>query len=214
MGAVLCASCVAQVIWIQNPICERCGRVVGRQGWLCWACQQQPPLLAQMRGAAYFTGPMRPAIHGLKYRQGFALADPLADLMVQAWPRWQMPVDVVLPIALHADRQRERGYNQAELLATRFAAGVGLPCDTLALVRQRHTTPQVQLSGPERRRNLHQAFVADGARVGGRRVLLVDDVCTTGSTLGAAAEALLQAGATSVFAYCLTRAHSEREHTV
>ncbi len=157
---------------------------------------------------------MRPAIHGLKYRQGFALAEPLAAMMLTAWPRWQMAVDKLLPIPLHADRQRERGYNQAELLATRFAAGVGLPCDTLALVRRRNTTPQVQLSGPERRRNLQQAFQADGARVQGQHILLVDDVCTTGSTLEAAAGALLEAGAASVSAYCLARTYSEREHTV
>ena len=123
--------------------------------------------------------------------------------MVEAWPRWQHPVDLVLAIPLHHRRQSERGYNQSELLVAELRRQLGWPSDGEALSRTRQTRPQMGLTATERRANVHDAFVADPALVGGKRVLLVDDVCTTGSTLTAAAIALREAGARSVTAYCL-----------
>jgi ComF family protein len=145
-------------------------------------------------------------IHAMKYEGYFALAGPLAELMISAWPRWQMAVDVVVPIALHADRQRERGYNQAELLGRRLAQAAGLEFDAQALSRTRKTRPQVGLGLHERRANVRDAFTAAPSRAEGRRVLLVDDVCTSGATLSEAAAVLLAAGAEAVSAYCLAAA--------
>lgn len=182
-------------------------------GQPCWSCRRHPLRLERVRAAAHFSGPLRQAIHGLKYRQGFALAEPLADLMLQAWPRWRMDADWVVPIPLYPQRQKERGYNQAELLAGHFAQAAGLPVTNLALLRQRFTRPQADLDGAERLSNMHGAFVADPAIVEGRHVLLVDDVCTTGATLNAAAEALRAAGASRVSAYCLARTQFKRAST-
>lgn len=213
MGARFCSHCLAEVVWITEPICAVCGLESAETNRPCWSCRRHPLCLEHIRAAAHFTGPLRNAIHGLKYRQGFALAAPLGALMVSAWPRWAMAADVVVPIPLHADRQRERGYNQAELLARRFATAVKLPMNHLALIRQRHTRPQADLDGLARLTNMQQAFVADSTHVRRQRVLLVDDVCTTGATLNAAAEALLAAGATSVSAYCLARTQFKRAST-
>ena len=183
-----------------------CGRPMIQSVLNCSGCQQRPLPLNQIRAAVVFGEPVDHLIHLMKYEGYFALAEPLAGLMLEAWPRWQTPVDLVLPIPLYARRERERGYNQSELLVRQLARQMGWATAPAALRRRRHTRPQVGLDADERRHNLHDAFVAQKEAVTGRHLLLVDDVCTTGATLVAAAEVLLAAGAASVSAYCLARA--------
>jgi len=142
----------------------------------------------------------------MKYEGYFALARPLGVLMVAAWSEWEHPLDLVVPIPLHAQRKRKRGYNQSELLTDVLEQELGLPNLAAALNRSRHTRPQLGLTANERRANVLDAFTANSALVQGKRIMLVDDVFTSGSTLTAAAEALHQAGARSVTAYCLTTA--------
>ncbi len=161
--------------------------------------------LKQIRAAVLFTHPASKLIHTLKYNGAFALAKPLAQMMAAAWGAWQVPVDLVLPIPLHASRERERGYNQSALLARAFCQKVGLPCAEEVLQRTRFTTPQVGLSATERLENVQDAFATKGA-LQGKRVLLIDDVCTTGATMAAAALALQKAGAHAVSGYCVARA--------
>ncbi len=141
----------------------------------------------------------------MKYEGYFALAHPLAELMIQAWPKWRIPVDLVIPIPLHSERKRKRGYNQAELLVEIMNRPLEWEYDPRALLRHRRTVPQVGLDIEQRRKNVQGAFLAEETLVANKRILLVDDVCTTGSTLDAAASVLLEAGAKSVAAYCLTR---------
>jgi ComF family protein len=149
----------------------------------------------------------------MKYEGLFALGRPLGQLMVDAWSLWRRPVDLVLPIPLHSRRQRERGYNQSEILVREMRRQLEWPTDDAALIRSRSTRPQLGLTAVERRANVHDAFVADPAGVEGKRVLLVDDVCTTGSTLTAAAIALQEAGAKSVAAYCLCTVAGQQDIT-
>ncbi len=153
-----------------------------------------------------FAEPIPTIIHQLKYNGYFGLAEPLADLMATAWPKWQMPVDLVVGVPLHPQREKKRGYNQSDLLARYFCNQVNLVEDKGTLQRVRNTSPQVGLNANERVVNVADAFVADRSKAAGKHVLLVDDVCTTGSTLKAAAEALMVAGAKRVSAYCLARA--------
>jgi ComF family protein len=118
-----------------------------------------------------------------------------------------MPVDVVVPVPLHTARLRERGYNQAALLARELAQQAGLPIDEGTLVRKRATAPQVELNAKQRKENVHGAFYCSGNALTGKRVLLIDDVCTTGATLEACAVALYENGARSVQALTLARAN-------
>lgn len=133
---------------------------------------------------------------------GETLARPLAAFA--AGLGW--PVDLVAPIPLGRRRLQERGYNQVALIAWPLAVFAGWPYDPGAVRRLRETRSQVGLSAEERRENMRDAFWADARRVGGKRVLLVDDVATTGATLSACAQAVLAAGARDVRALTLARA--------
>lgn len=126
-------------------------------------------------------------------------------MMADAWQTWHMPIDLVLPIPLHAERERKRGYNQSTLLTRDFCNLVALPYVENGLQRARFTTPQVGLTAVERLKNVQDAFVAQ-TNVVGKHILLIDDVCTTGATMAAAASALLDAGANLVSGYCVARA--------
>jgi ComF family protein len=162
-----------------------------------------------VRSVALFEGPLRRAVHRLKYRGRPGAARVLADLLVPAVQELlsgapNRPPPLVLPLPLHPDRERARGYNQALLLARPLAGRLGLPCRPDQLRRVRPTAPQVGLSRAARRLNVAEAF-APGPGLAGRAVVLVDDVATTGSTLESAGAACLAGGALTVYAVTLAR---------
>jgi len=163
-----------------------------------------------VRSAVLLEGGARQAVHQLKYAGYSALATPLARLMAQCWHAAPLPVDVWAAVPLHVARERERGYNQSYLLGCEFARLVGLPAMSGMLRRVRTTRAQVGLNVSERRANVDGAFVycppRGGQGVYGQRVLLIDDVCTTGATLEACSVALKRAGAVSVWGLTLARA--------
>jgi ComF family protein len=144
-------------------------------------------------------------IHELKYNGRRELAEPLAELTAKAWGDGLFPVDCMVPVPLHPRRLRERGYNQAALISKRLAVDIGLPVLPGVLVRSRMTESQTRLNAFDRRQNVDGAFDVPGAECDGRSVLLVDDVCTTGSTLQACADALRLAGAVGVYALTVAR---------
>ena len=202
-GVFLCERCRAQLVPV-GAACAQCARPLP-QGERCGWCTRWPLRWLDGIVAAYvFTGPLRSAVHAFKYRSYRALDETLGQLLAEPWQRVP-PVDVVVPVPLDAKRERQRGYNQAALLARALARGVGLSVVEGVLVRVRETPPQVRAaSADERRVQVQGAFRADG-RLAGKRVLLVDDVCTTGATLDAAAGACKEAGATAVYGLVLAR---------
>jgi len=155
---------------------------------------------------AYFDGTLREAIHRFKYSNLQDLATPLGKLMSDYWEKSPLPAEIIVPVPLHPDRLRERGYNQATLLARELGKSIGLPIEKSSLARVRATLPQVELGAQERKENVRDAFRCANAELKDKRVLLIDDVCTTGATLEACSIALRQVGARSVWAFTLARA--------
>lgn len=208
-----CARCWAGLPLLEEPGCGVCGQpFVGLAGGLvCEACRRAPPPFDFARAVAAYRDGMRAALHALKYRGRTALAPPLARLLIDLGGR-RLPappptlVDAIVPVPLHPARLAERGFNQAELLAAPCAACWRLPLLTRALTRTRPTRPQTELDAAARQANVKGAFaVTRPAEVAGRRLLLVDDVLTTGATVGAAAHALRQGGAAAVGVLVLAR---------
>lgn len=203
-GQWLCDDCLAAAERIHPPLCPRCGRPQPREQ-VCYLCRETPPTLDGIRSVAYFEGSLREAIHRFKYHGVQALADPLARLLVDYQAKNQLPAEVVIPVPLHPDREAERGYNQSALLARALAVRCGLPTADNALTRVRATAPQVTLDVLERRSNVAGAFHARQADVANRRVLLIDDVYTTGATMDACGLALKAGGAKAVWGLTLAR---------
>ena len=163
-------------------------------------------------GAAFaylYAGPVKGVARRLKYGGVYRLADDMAGDMVRAY-RGMLPtgVDLVTFVPMHPRRLRKRGYNQAALLARGVAKRLELPCEAL-LRRTRNARQQARLNRKERLRNLKGGFACEGDAVG-KRILLVDDICTTGATMRVCAQTLLTAGAASVYVLCYGRAIVKR----
>ena len=205
-GTWLCPECKGGIERITGPLCPCCGRPVAQSDRPCSMCRRRADRIDGIRSAAYFEGVLREAIHRFKYRGGQALAQPLGQLMVEHWSDYNIPAEVLIPVPLHPTRLAERGYNQAALLARELGANIGLPVEASSLTRIRATALQVNLDVAARRENVRGAFRCLDDRMAGRRVVLIDDVCTTGATLSACALALREAGVGSVWAYTLARA--------
>lgn len=202
----LCRSCHDRIAPVIGPACERCGRPLrGRGELLCLACAESVRYFTVARAPAVYADAMRAYIRRFKYGGerdlGRALALMMTAYVVKQPVLW--PIDVVVPLPLHRRRLEERGFNQAELLARPLAADIGRPMGTDALTRPKATTKQSLLPGQARRDNVEGAFVVPRpAAVAGRKVLLIDDVLTSGATADEAAKVLLQAGALRVAVLC------------
>ena len=162
-----------------------------------------------IRSVFLFEGGVRQAIHRLKYDDRHSLVVTLVRLMADFWRANPMPADLLIPVPLHPVRQRERGYNQSDLLAQALGDMISLPVVTTGFRRVRNTRPQVDLDSADRRENVQGAFAFQprgGVAVCGQRIVVIDDVCTTGSTLEACSTALRSAGASTVWGFTLARA--------
>lgn len=166
-----------------------------------------PPGLLQLEWCAAYSGPVRAALHALKYRGERRLVEPLADALAERWQATGRGGDVLTWVPVHASRLRNRGFDQAELLARRTGALLGMPV-VRCLERSRRTDAQHALGQTERMSNTGAAFVAAPAisrELVGRWPVVVDDIVTTGATLGGCAAALLDAGVVGVSALATAR---------
>jgi ComF family protein len=204
----LCPACWGGLTFLGEPACGRCGVpfAADRSAPFCAACLRQPPHFDRARAALVYDDASRPLVLAFKHGDRTDAAPAYAAWLARAAaPLLARGVDIVVPVPLHRWRLLGRRYNQSALLAQALARLVGRPYQPAAVRRTRRTRSQGHLSAAARERNVRGAFAADPALVKGRAVLLVDDVLTSGATLGACARACKRAGARSVQAVTLAR---------
>lgn len=204
-GTALCEPCRAELPYLPSGLCARCASSRAGAGAACRGCRRLSPALSAVHAAFVYEGAARNAVVTLKFRSGRYLAELMGNLLRQQLETHPIAADLVVPVPLSRDRLRERGFNQAALLAARVAPAAGgvLASDLLSRAPRR---TQRTLSARERLSNLDGAFTCGHRqRAAGQRVLLVDDVVTTGATASACADTLAQAGASHVSVLAFAR---------
>ncbi|MCP9455733.1 MAG: ComF family protein [Nitrospira sp.] len=172
---------------------------------VCWSCRKRPPSFTKAWTLYPYVSPLREALHLFKYKRKVALAEPLARLIINQFPTGES-FDLIIPVPLHIDRLREREFNQSLLLADRVGHHFGLRVSCTDLVRLRPSPQQTTLRRKERLKNLRGVFtVLHPSSITGKRILLIDDVLTTGTTTNECAKALRKAGSSDVYVLTLGR---------
>jgi len=214
----LCAECFNKIDFISAPLCYRCGNPFSANAHIkykakqcCATClQKKRHLFALQRSAFIYNDESKDLILDLKFRDKTFAAPILANMLFAAGHDiWEQKPDLIIPVPIHYLRMLKRRYNQSALLVKYLSPRAGVIADYTSLIRQENTIPQVQLSGEARRKNLKTAFkVKYPQNIKGKKIVLIDDVATTGSTLNECAKVLRRAGAKEV--YSLTLARTER----
>ena len=202
-GSLLCPQCAERLPKLEPPWCPLCAQP--NAGQRCRWCRSHPPAVQGIRAPFLFQGPIREAVHALKFQGVRAAAPELGALLADYLSGHPLPADVIIPVPLHPRRLRSRGYNQSALLARQLGKLTGIAVEEKLLARTRDTPPQARATSREQRlTNVRDSFRCT-ADVAGRAVLLVDDVATTGSTLSACAAALKRGRVASVWGLTLAR---------
>ena len=207
---MFCPDCLAQIELVVGPLCPGCGRQFPKAAGgdhYCGLCLADHYQFERARAVAIYAEPFSHVIHGFKYQgKTHGLASFQAMLKMLPEPAISEPPELIMPVPLHDRKLRQRGFNQAALLARAFFPQARRRIKTDLLLRQVNTGPQTSLSGKARRQNLKNAFaVRNPELVRGKRVLLVDDVFTTGTTVNECARVLKKAGALRVEVLTLAR---------
>jgi competence protein ComFC len=212
-GTRWCNECAEKTPEITQQVCPICGNP-NLGGNPCQKCLASRPMYTALRSHTVYSGSIRKAIHRLKYQRDIGLGEILARLMINTLqnPNWSL--DIITPVPLGLVRFRERGYNQATLLARPIALYLNLPFSTRLMTRTRETRSQVGLTIAERHQNMESAFRGSSKSVRGKSILVVDDVATSGATFNACAKALLDEGATNVYGFSLARAIYTKENEI
>lgn len=205
----LCPSCLSEATFIGPPYCIQCGirfASEAEENHLCGRCLKATPTYGMARAICTFSGSIKTAIHAFKYQNKTYLAKTLIGLM----DRGPLPFnisryDTLVPVPLHRNRLRERGYNQSLLLARQLGHRHGVPVDQGVLKKIHDSLPQIELTGAKREENVKGVFSLGGDPAG-RKILLVDDVLTTGATVNECARVLLKGGAKKIDIFTVARA--------
>lgn len=204
-GYRLCPTCLGKINKISPPYCICCGVNLSK-GEYCSSCEVMLPKIKAIRSWALYDEITRKALQQLKYHRNVALGETFSHFLCELIRETRWKIDVVAPIPLGRGRYRERGYNQAALLAKPVANKLNINYRPKIVYRWRETQSQVNLTFSERKNNVNGAFKADSDLALGKRILIIDDITTSGSTLISCAESLIDAGAKTVYGVTVARA--------
>lgn len=202
----ICPECRKKLKYVKQPTCFSCGKPLDDNHMeYCEDCRKNIHQFRQGKAVFCYQGKVRGMLYRYKYSNRRDYTDFFAKEAARMYADWirRQAIEMIVPVPLSAKKMRKRGYNQAELFAKRLAELLELPCEGKLLVRTRDTAPQKQLSAKERKNNLKNAFKINENIVKSNKVLLVDDIYTTGSTIDAAALALKRAGL-EVYFLCIS----------
>ncbi|MER2095725.1 MAG: ComF family protein [Pseudomonas qingdaonensis] len=205
----ICVACEAELPWLEE-CCRTCALPLPMRGLTCGQCSRRPPAFTRVEAPWHYGFPVDALITRFKHQRQWPLGRLLAQLLGN-WLAYRFAEDLprpglLLPVPLARRRLRERGFNQAAMLAQWLAGQLEIACEPRLLQRPQETAAQQGLTAKARKRNLRHAFaLADSAAIRGQHVAIVDDVLTTGATAQALASLLRAAGATRVDVYCLAR---------
>lgn len=209
----LCPTCEKDMQPRRGGYCPACGLMHGRKDAppsQCPECRHDPPPWNRLYFHGLYAGPLRDLILSYKFSGNFGRTKLLADMATQAFTAEDSTLpDVIVPVPLHRKRLLWRGFNQATEISRTLSKKLNKPILTHGLARTRNTPPQTRLKLKERQANIKDAFTADASRIKNKRVLLVDDVYTTGATLRECARTLNKAGAAGVDVLVLARTQQE-----
>ncbi len=203
----VCAECKKDLPFISGKVCKKCGLPINSMANYCDRCQRNKHFFDKAIATFYYKDEIARCIKNLKFENCRYLAKYLAKFMADTLNANNIICDVIVPVPMHENRLRERGFNHSELLARHLSEIVNIPLDTKSLIKCVNTKTQVNLNFEQRQNNLLNSFkVLNINAIKGKNVLVVDDVFTTGSTMDNCAKALKGAGANKVF--CISIAHT------
>jgi len=205
----ICTDCLSAIHWIEPPFCSRCGiPFLSREekSHLCGACSKEEKYFTMGRALGCYEGPLRKAVHRWKYEGKTHLSPLFGEWMAERFFHyWETNLfDLLIPVPLHPGRLRERGFNQALLLARELSRRTGLPYRKRVLEKKKPTLPQASLSGRERETGVRGAFhLEELEEIRDKVILLIDDVYTTGTTVNECSKVLMAGGAKRVDVFTL-----------
>ena len=198
----MCIECRGKVEYIEEPRCKKCGKPIRyEEQEYCHDCTEQTFHYEQGMSIWLHKGPVRWSVYQFKYRNRRIFA----EFYIEEWWRiygkklMEWSIDVIIPVPLHRKRRRKRGYNQSEILAKELGKRCNIPVDTKSVIRTVNTRPQKELNNKERQKNLRSAFDVTKYWKNAKKVLLIDDIYTTGNTIDSIARLLKQKGAEKVY---------------
>ena len=198
----ICTACLADLPY-QRTDCPICAKKMVKKG-ICFECRQHPPPYTLTQTVFSYTHPINKLIHAVKFHQNLAMLRLLGDLMGQRLMINPRP-EVLIPVPLHYERLRQRGYNQSLELAKRITKSTGIPLDYQACKRIKNTLPQTTLSGQQRQTNIKGAFQVLPRAEYWQHIVIIDDVMTTGNTVRELATVFKEAGVPRVDVWCCAR---------
>ena len=202
----LCSRCIEKLPFIDGDICLNCGVSIDNEAEICDRCQNNSSVFKINRSPLIYDGSARDMIHALKFGGKKYLVKTIGAMMADTFLKYHMEGEIIVPVPMTDKDERKRGFNQAELLAYEVGARLNIPV-LPALKKTRVTSNQKELSGKDRRENLEKAFEVVFPQVKDRKILLIDDIFTTGATANECAKALLKGKCreVSVLTACITK---------